>query len=74
MNFVKTMVNYVSSSSSSEANQAVPIIKCEELSTSIKVNDVADPDFAWDIIKNKVQKQKIETLKPNISDNNTSTI
>ena len=37
-------------------------IKCEELSTSIVVNPCHDPDYAWDLIKNRVKKDPVESL------------
>ena len=47
----------------SKAANPPEILKCDESSSSIKVNAIADPDHAWDILKNDVKKERIETLK-----------
>ncbi len=45
--------------------QIVNPIKCPELETSINVNpNTHDPDKAWDLIKNKINKTKIDQIIP----------
>ena len=61
---IKKVLNYFGTNSTEAISSGSPsIIKCPELSTSVKINTIDDPDFAWDVIKLNVQKEPYETLK-----------
>ena len=59
---LQSVANFFKTDLTGSPKHQLPIIKCEELVTSIKVNPIDDPDHAWDTLKNTVNKEPIETL------------
>ena len=62
MNFVKNMLNYENSNVADKTTNSVTPSKCDELTTSIKVSSISDPQRCWEVMKLNVNKQKIATL------------
>ena len=60
MNFVKNLLHYENSSVADKATNSTT--KCDELTTSIKVSPIPDPQWCWEVMKLDVNKQKIATL------------
>lgn len=61
---IKKVLTYLGTNSPAAAATENPaVVKCPELSTSIKVNSTDEPDHIWDIIKASVHKEPYETLK-----------